>query len=94
MTFLSFSFVCFRWWQDNEYPTLDGSTRRINWGWAVVPPKSAQTLPREITFNVATHTLEQRPIDELVGLRASEVSHEPRVFVRLLGSDCLSWPDY
>ncbi|KAL3904877.1 MAG: hypothetical protein SGPRY_011125 [Prymnesium sp.] len=66
--------------RDNEYPTLDGSTRRINWGWAVVPPKSAQTLPREITFNVATHTLEQRPIDELVGLRASEVSHEPRVF--------------
>ena len=45
--------------KDNEYPTLDGSTRRINWGWATVPPASTQTLPREITFNAAARTLEQ-----------------------------------
>ncbi|KAL1518961.1 hypothetical protein AB1Y20_003231 [Prymnesium parvum] len=56
--------------KDNEYPTLNGGVRRINWGWGVVPPDSVQTLPREITFNAVTHTLEQRPIDELRGLRA------------------------
>ena len=44
---------------------------RINWGWAQVPPQSAQTLPREITFNAATRTLEQAPIAEVEGLRAS-----------------------
>ena len=55
--------------KDNEYPTLDGSTRRINWGWATVPPASTQTLPREITFNAAARTLEQAPIDELQKLR-------------------------
>ena len=58
--------------KDNLYPTK-GSTvkRRINWGWAQVPPQSTQTLPREITFNAATRTLEQAPIAEVEGLRAS-----------------------
>merc|ERR1711871_933899 len=35
--------------KDNVYPTKDGGSRRINWGWAQVPPASTQTLPREIT---------------------------------------------
>ena len=49
--------------KDNEYPTKDGGSRRINWGWAQVPPQSAQTLPRVITFNAAARTLEQAPIE-------------------------------
>lgn len=44
--------------------------RRINWGWAQVPPASTQTLPREITFNALTRTLEQSPIAELTALRS------------------------
>ena len=69
--------------KDNLYPgppgaagaagapgTADGK-RRINWGWATVPPKSAQTLPREVTFNAATRSLEQAPIAELLGLRGA-----------------------
>jgi sucrose-6-phosphate hydrolase SacC (GH32 family) len=55
--------------KDNEYPTKDGQTRRINWGWATVPPASTQTLPREITFNAAARTLQQYPIVELKSLR-------------------------
>ena len=42
--------------------------RRINWGWALVPPASTQTLPREVTFNAAARTLQQYPIDELKAL--------------------------
>lgn len=55
--------------KDNEYPSKGGGKRRINWGWATVPPASTQTLPREITFNAATRTLEQAPIEELESLR-------------------------
>lgn len=55
--------------KDNEYPTKSGGTRRINWGWATVPPASTQTLPREITFNAATRTLQQYPIAEIEALR-------------------------
>jgi len=57
--------------KDGEYPTKDGATRRINWGWAQVPPASTQTLPREITFNAAARTLEQAPIEELQALRGT-----------------------
>ncbi|KAJ8612523.1 hypothetical protein CTAYLR_003732 [Chrysophaeum taylorii] len=56
--------------KDFEYPIRDSNaTRRINWGWARVPPESAQTLPREITFNPRARTLEQKPILELTDLR-------------------------
>ena len=56
--------------KDSIYPTLGSSKlRRINWGWAQVPPQGAQTLPREITFNAAARQLEQAPIAELAGLR-------------------------
>ena len=34
-----------------------------------MPPQSTQTLPREITFNALTRTLEQTPIAELTALR-------------------------
>ena len=70
--------------KDSEYPvrsSVGGITagggggaavmRRINWGWATVPPQSAQTLPREITFNAAARTLEQAPIAELEALRGA-----------------------
>ena len=55
--------------KDNAYPALDGSSRRVNWGWATVPPASTQTLPRAITFNAAARTLQQAPIEELKALR-------------------------
>jgi sucrose-6-phosphate hydrolase SacC (GH32 family) len=55
--------------KDSEYPTLGGGKRRINWGWATVPPQSTQTLPREITFNAEARTLQQYPIEELTKLR-------------------------
>lgn len=55
--------------KDNTYPTLSGGTRRINWGWAQVPPQSTQTLPREVTFHVAARTLQQYPVEELKALR-------------------------
>lgn len=45
--------------------------RRINWGWATVPPASAQTLPREVTFNAEARALQQYPIEEIAGLRAA-----------------------
>jgi hypothetical protein len=58
--------------KDNLYPTLKGgSTRRINWGWATVPPASTQSLPREITFNAAARQLAQYPIDEIKKLRGA-----------------------
>ena len=66
--------------KDNEYPTLDGGTRRINWGWAMVPPQSTQTLPREVTFNVAARTLQQYPIDELKALRG-DAAYGPKTGV-------------
>ena len=55
--------------KDNLYPTAAGGTRRINWGWATVPPASTQTLPREITFNAAARALHQYPIEEVKALR-------------------------
>ena len=59
--------------KDNEYPTkTKGTARRINWGWATVPPQSTQTLPREITFNAAARALQQYPIEELEALRGKE----------------------
>jgi len=55
--------------KDTDYPTTDGAHRRVNYGWAQVPPKSAQTLPREVTFNAAARQLQQYPIAEVDGLR-------------------------
>eukprot|EP00656_Telonema_subtile_P029809 TRINITY_DN32883_c0_g1_i1.p1 TRINITY_DN32883_c0_g1~~TRINITY_DN32883_c0_g1_i1.p1 ORF type:complete len:540 (-),score=103.10 TRINITY_DN32883_c0_g1_i1:172-1791(-) len=55
--------------KDNIYPTVTNDTRRINWGWAQVPPQSTQTLPREVTFNPVARCLQQLPIDEIKALR-------------------------
>eukprot|EP01052_Picozoa_sp_SAG31_P007003 SAG31_NODE_329_length_17643_cov_10.377793_8_plen_407_part_00 len=56
--------------KDNHYPTRHSNdSRRINWGWAMVPPASTQTLPRQITFNPVARTLEQAPLPELEALR-------------------------
>mmetsp|Transcript_10679 Transcript_10679/g.32897 ORF Transcript_10679/g.32897 Transcript_10679/m.32897 type:complete len:459 (+) Transcript_10679:880-2256(+) len=58
--------------KDAEYPSrAGGPSRRINWGWATVPPKSTQTLPRVITFNAMARTLEQAPAPELEALRGT-----------------------
>lgn len=51
--------------------TKDGKTRRINWGWAQVPPQSTQTLPREVTFNAVARQLQQYPIEEVKSLRGA-----------------------
>jgi len=67
--------------KDNEYPTLSGGKRRINWGWATVPPASTQTLPREITFNAAARALQQYPIDELKSLRGEAAYNKEGVSV-------------
>jgi len=67
--------------KDAEYPTLDGKKRRINWGWATVPPQSTQTLPREVTFNAAARALQQYPIDELKALRGAAAYDEANVKV-------------
>ncbi|EOD06076.1 hypothetical protein EMIHUDRAFT_219373 [Emiliania huxleyi CCMP1516] len=55
--------------QGNFYASKDNE--RINWGWATVPPASAQTLPREVTFNAEARALQQYPIEEIAGLRAA-----------------------
>ena len=60
--------------KDNLYPTKSGGKRRINWGWATVPPQSTQTLPRHITFNAAARCLQQYPIEELQALRGTAVT--------------------
>lgn len=58
--------------KDAVFPSRDGAAaRRVNWGWARVPPDSVQTLPRVITFNAVARTLEQAPAEELVSLRGS-----------------------
>ena len=45
--------------------------RRINWGWARVPPSSTQTLPREVTWHPELQQLVFSPVEEQVELRAS-----------------------
>jgi len=47
--------------------------RRINWGWARVPPQSTQTLPREVTWNPELQILVHSPIEEQEGMRAGVI---------------------
>jgi len=44
--------------------------RRINYGWATVPPQSTQTLPREVTWNPELQQLVYSPVEEQKELRA------------------------
>lgn len=45
--------------------------RRINFGWATVPPDSTQTLPREITWNPELQQLVFSPVEEQDKLRGA-----------------------
>merc|ERR1740121_2701544 len=47
--------------------------RRINWGWARVPPQSTQTLPREVTWNPELQQLVYSPVEEQDKLRGSVI---------------------
>ena len=68
--------------KDNVYPTKAGDSRRINWGWATVPPASTQTLPREITFNAEARALQQYPIEEYEQLRGAAAKSAAAVAVK------------
>ena len=48
-----------------------GAGRRIYYGWALVPPASTQTLPRDTRWHPVLQRLTFRPIPELAALRAS-----------------------
>jgi len=75
--------------KDNLYPTKakkesganDSTDRRINWGWARVMPGSAQTLPREITFNAKARQLQQYPIEEIKSLREPPLYFQKNITV-------------
>jgi len=45
--------------------------RRINFGWATVPPASTQTLPREVTWHPALQQLVYSPVEEQDSLRGA-----------------------
>jgi len=45
--------------------------RRINFGWATVPPASTQTLPREVTWHPELQQLVYSPVEEQDSLRGS-----------------------
>ena len=45
--------------------------RRINWGWAQVPPASTQTMPREVTWHPQLQQLVYSPVDEQANLRGA-----------------------
>ncbi len=49
--------------------------RRINWGWAQVPPASTQTLPREVTWNPELQQLVYSPLEEQDQLRGEELAN-------------------
>jgi hypothetical protein len=51
-----------------------GAGRRINWGWATVPPASTQTLPREVTWNPELQQLVHSPLVEQDALRGVELA--------------------
>ena len=47
--------------------------RRINWGWATVPPASTQTLPRQVTWHPELQQLIFSPIEEQAELRGDVI---------------------
>lgn len=47
--------------------------RRINWGWATVPPASTQTLPREVTWHPQLQQLVYSPVEEQDSLRGAAI---------------------
>ena len=67
--------------QGNFYASKDffdpvgnnGQGRRINWGWATVPPASTQTMPREVTWNPELQQLVYSPLPEQDQLRGDKL---------------------
>eukprot|EP00294_Goniomonas_avonlea_P016037 CAMPEP_0114543504 /NCGR_PEP_ID=MMETSP0114-20121206/2390_1 /TAXON_ID=31324 /ORGANISM="Goniomonas sp, Strain m" /LENGTH=606 /DNA_ID=CAMNT_0001727845 /DNA_START=18 /DNA_END=1838 /DNA_ORIENTATION=+ len=51
--------------------------RRINWGWAIVPPASTQTLPREVMYHPVLQQLTFPPVEELTTLRDKTLTYIP-----------------
>ena len=47
--------------------------RRINFGWATVPPQSTQTLPREVTWHPELQQLVYSPVEEQNSLRGAVI---------------------
>jgi len=62
-----------------------GLGRRIYWGWALVPPASTQTLPRDTRWHAALQRLTFEPLPELAALRA-----EPPLFAAGAGGVSLA----
>lgn len=69
--------------------------RRINWGWARVPPSSTQTLPRVVTWHPELQQLVFSPVEEQAALRAlPALATMPSVTVGAGAQVSLgSWPD-
>ena len=51
----------------------DAHSRRIYWGWALVPPASTQTLPRVTTYHALLQRLIFQPAPELAELRGGSL---------------------
>ena len=51
--------------------------RRINFGWATVPPASTQTLPREVTWHPVLQQLVFSPVEEQDSLRGATIASLP-----------------
>ena len=70
--------------KDNVYPTRQGGTRRVLWGWSIVKPQSTQSLPRVLSFNAKARRLEQAPLEELKELRKERLARAVNSEARLL----------
>jgi len=51
--------------------------RRINWGWAQVPPDSTMTMPREVTWHPELQQLVFSPLEEQDSLRGAVIGSVP-----------------
>lgn len=56
--------------------------RRIAWGWATVKPKSAQSLPRELTWHPQLRQLVFAPLAEQAALRTATLASVAGVHLR------------
>ena len=74
--------------KDSEFPTKDGGSRRINWGWAILGVHGGggagpQSLPRTVTFNPVARVLEQAPTEELEAVRGPAAVSKSNVTVSI-----------
>lgn len=56
--------------------------RRINWGWATVPPASTQTLPREVTWDSGVGQLLTNTVAEQQALRGAELASASQLAIQ------------